>query len=916
MSWIDAARARLSLLFRGGAAESRMNDEMRFHIEQETERIAREHGVAPVEARRRALVAFGGLEKHKEELRATRGGSWIAGLSLDLKLGLRMLVKYPGLTVVGILGMAVGVAIGATGFAVIDAAVSTRLPFDGGERVIGIQNLGDGAQGRRLNLHDLAEWRATLRGVELFGAYRTMDRNLIAANGAVTPFRIVEMNASGFTIVGAQPILGRYLSSDDERLGAPPVVVIGHKVWERTFFSDSAIVGKTLKLGDVQYTIVGVMPRGFAFPINNSVWTPLKLNAADYAPGRAPAVDVFAKLRPGTKLKDVNAQVQAIGTRRAAANPSERKTVTSRAVSYANSFFEIPLANPKVQLGISFAKMFMSLILIVVGTNVAILVYARTASRTGEIGIRTALGASRWRIVGQFFAEALVLSCAAAAVGLVIADYVLRYLMTWIDRAGGEQIPFWITLHLSVNTVLYIAGLAVLAAVIVGVLPALKATQRRITAALQQLGTGGSGLRLGKFWSALIVAQVAATVSLMPIVVSGVGSWILMRAPTQTIPVNELLTAALYLDRSGAGTDDFDSYEGDEFKARFASLQSDLVRALRAEPTVASVTFANSSPGAEGQERVAIDSVKGEARTDSAIAANSGGRWMLMGGVEHGHLAALGIKPLAGRLFEAGDATQQPHVALVNRSFVRRELGDGNALGRRIRPRGRNTDREDARWYRGDTGWYEIVGVVPDIPYVATTDEEGRSRVYAPMRPEDAFPVTMTIRTRGTTPAAFAPRLREITARVNPMLRLGAVEPLAQTLDKEAEWGSALILAIAVVAVAVLLLSAAGIYALMSFTVSRRRREIGIRAALGAGAGQVVRGVLARATGQIALGIAIGLVLALPVGKMMSLHMFTGWGVVILPTVVLTMTAIGLAAAAGPARRAMQIQPTEALRAE
>lgn len=916
MSWIDGARARLALLFRRGAAESRMHEEIRFHVEREAERIVRENGVAPAEARRRALVAFGGVEKHKEELRAARGGSWLAGLSLDLKLGLRMLVKYPGLTIVGIVGMAVGVAIGATGFAIIDTVVSTKLPFASGDRVIGIQNLGGGGvEGRRLNLHDLAEWRTTLRGVELFGAYRTLDRNLITANGAVTPFRVVEMNASGFQIVGAQPMLGRYLLPDDERFGAPPVVVIGHKVWARTFFSDSAIVGKTLKLGDTQYTIVGVMPRGFAFPINNGVWAPLKLNAADYAPGRAPAVDVFAKLAPGTNLKAVNAQVQAIGKRRAAANPAERENAVSRAVSYANSFFEIPLANPKVRVGISIAKMLMSLILIVVGTNVAILVYARTASRSGEIGIRTALGASRLRIVGQFFAEALVLSCAAAAVGFVIANFVLRYLMTLLDRAAGEQIPFWITLHLSTNTVLYIAGLAVLASVIVGVLPAMKATQQQITTTLQQLGTGGSGLRLGKVWNALIVAQVAATVSLMPIAVYGIGSWILMRAPTQTIPVNELLTAALYLDRPGAGTDDFDSYAGDEFKARFASLQADLVRALREEPSVANVTFANSPPGSEAQERVAIDTIGGGTQTDSTRAANSRGRWMLMGGVTPGHFEALGVKPLSGRLFEAGDAIERPYVAIVNRSFVRLELGDSPAVGRLIRPLGRNEDREDPRFYRDGTRWYEIVGVVPDIPYVAA-GEDARSRVYVPMRPENAFPVTVMVRMRSGTPAAFVSRLREITAKVNPMLRLRAIEPLEQTLDTEAELSRALLLAVAVIAVAVLLLSAAGIYALMSFTVTRRRREIGIRAALGAGAGVVVRGVLARATGQIAIGVAIGLLLAMPIGKVMSLHMFRGWGIVILPAVVLLITIVGLLAAAGPVRRVLQIQPTEALRAE
>jgi putative ABC transport system permease protein len=910
MSWIDGVRARFMLLLRREAAESRMNEEIRFHIEQEANRIAREEGVDGAEARRRAMAAFGGVEKHKEALRADRGGSWLAGLSLDFTLGVRVFLKYPGLTIVGVVGMSIGVAIGATGFAAIDAVVGTRLPFEGGDRVIALQNLGfRGRDGRQANLHDLEEWRANLRGVELFGAYRTLDRNLITANGAVTPFRVAEMSANAFTIAGAAPILGRHLLADDERRDAPPVVVIGYTVWQRTFFSDSAIVGTSIKLGDAEHTIVGVMPRGFAFPINNSIWTPLRLSVADYEPGRAPAIDVFARMTVGTTIENVHAQVEAIEKRLAAANPRARENIASRAALYAHSFVEIPINHPTVQLLINSARVLMSLILVIVGANVAILVYARTASRTGEIAVRTALGASRVRIVGQFFAEALVLSCAASAVAVAGSVMVLRYLVALVDRWGGEQVPFWMTPRLSTATILYIAGLTVLAAVIIGVIPALKATQRRITVTLQQLGAGGSGLRLGKVWNTLIVAQVAATVALMPVAVYAVGSWLMLRAPVQSIPINELLMANLYLDRAGAGTDDFAEYRGDEFRARFASMQSELVRALESDPRVASVTFSSARPGAEQQERFEVDTLQRDARSDSAQLINDRGRWMLTAAVEPGQFEAFGIKPLAGRVFDAGDVADEPRVAVVNRSFVNLMLGNGPALGRRMRSFGRSGDRDSGRWL-------EIIGVVPDMPFVQTATESMRSKIYVPMRAQDAFPATLAIRVRAGTPGEFVPHLTAITTRVSPMLRLGRVEPLATTLDADNELPRAVTLAVAVVAISVLLLSGAGIYALMSFTVTRRRREIGIRSALGAGTAQVVRGVLARALLQIGAGIAIGLAFTKPVDAALGAHMFRGWGILVLPIVVLIMFAIGLASAAGPVRRALQIQPTEALRGE
>lgn len=424
MSWLEGTRARLRLLFARRAAESRMEKEFRFHMEMETERLVREAGLDAREARRQALVAFGGVEKYKEELRSDRGLAWLAGMSLDLKLGLRMLVKYPGLTVVGVLGMAVAVAIGAVSFAVIYAIIDPALPLDEGDRVVAIQNIDTrrSDDGYRTHLHDLATWREALRAVEFIGAYHTVDRNLITPGGRPEPVRIAEMTASGFRVARVPPLMGRYFNEEDERPGAPPIVVIGYSVWQNHFLGQPDVVGRTLQLGATPHTVIGVMPEGFAFPVNNRIWTPLRLDPADFEPGQAPPIDVFGRLAPTATLGDAQAQLTTIGQRLATAHPETHEYIRPRVLPYPRAFVDSPDLVWVFHLG----QLLVTMLLVVIGTNVAVLVYARTATRIGEIAVRSALGASRSRIVAQLFTEALVLSAAAAMVGLVAGWFALE----------------------------------------------------------------------------------------------------------------------------------------------------------------------------------------------------------------------------------------------------------------------------------------------------------------------------------------------------------------------------------------------------------------------------------------------------------------------------------------------------------
>ncbi|HEU4454320.1 MAG TPA: ABC transporter permease, partial [Longimicrobium sp.] len=241
---------------------------------------------------------------------------------LDFRLGIRMLVKYPGLTLVGGLGMAVAIAIGAGAYAYFNSYLHPTLPLHEGGRVVGLENW-DAAAGNQepRSLHDFATWRDELRSVEDVGAFRTVERNLVAPDGTAEPVPVAEMTASGFRVARVPALVGRPLLDEDEREGAPPVLVIGHEEWRTRFAADPGVVGRSVRLGGVAHTVVGVMPEGFAFPVSHRFWTPLRADPSKYERRRGPAVTVFGRLAPGATLEAARAELDALGRRTAAANP-------------------------------------------------------------------------------------------------------------------------------------------------------------------------------------------------------------------------------------------------------------------------------------------------------------------------------------------------------------------------------------------------------------------------------------------------------------------------------------------------------------------------------------------------------------------------------------------------------------------
>ena len=836
-----------------------------------------------------------------------KGVSW-----LDVRIGLRMLVKYPALTLVGGLGMAVAIAVSVGFFAFAGAQIYPTLPLEEGDRIVALENRDvviDNEERRAL--HDFVLWRDELKSVVDLGAFTTAPRNLIPAEGPPEVVRVVQMTASGFKVARVPPRLGRYLIEADERPDAPAVIVIGHDVWQRRFAGDPAVVGRELRLGAVVHTVVGVMPEGFGFPMSDRYWTPLRVDPAQFARRTGPSIFIFGRLAPGATMEAAQAELDVIGKRTAAQFPESNGKLKPMVMPYVHSLTDIQGIShwAVVQM-----QLMVSLLLVVVALNVAVLVYARTATRQGEIAVRTALGASRRRIVAQLFVEAFVLALGAAAVGLGIAAGGVHLANQIMETEMSR--PFWADYSLKPATVLFTLAVALLAAMIVGVLPALQSTGRTLQTSLRQLG-GGTGMRLGRTWTVLIVAQVAIAVAALPAAVSMGWSEIRSATTRPTYQPEEFLMANLRPESAAAAEERGASAPGAPTaiaarvdSTRFSVRLTEVLRRLEADPRVAGVTFEASLPGRSGRIEV------------EGLASKSASGFMVSSvGAAPDFLQVYGAPIVAGRGFGAADTDTASSAVIVNQAFVRQVLGGERALGRRLRyigaPEVSGAPRATALDRAEPGRWLEIVGVAADLEVNPMEPELVRPEMMYAVGPEHVRQAQIGVRMReGASPADFAPRLREIVVAVDPSLLLGGVRALGAAQRQEQLALRLVGLVVSLVLVSVFLLSAAGVYALTSFTVTRRRREIGIRSALGANPRQVLRAVFARVAWQVALGMAVGLVGAGLLDVASGGEVLGGRGGVLLPVFAVLMAIVALLAAFGPARRGLRIEPSEALRAE
>ena len=882
-----------------GALSRRRTDddlqrELAAHIALAEDELRRK-GHRSSDASRLARAASGGRVQALEAMREQRGLPWLDSSWLDVRLAIRLHARNWGLTLAGGLAMTVAIGIAAIVFAAFDIIMWSSLPLDEGDRVVAIQ-VWDREAGERRDTtwQDLDRWRDSLQSVGDIGAFQTIQRNVITSDGSIELAPVAEISAAGFRVARVPTLLGRAIAETDAAPGAAAVIVIGHDVWQRRFAGARDVIGRELRLGKDVHTVIGVMPEGFQFPMNFRYWVPLQRGTDAMLRDTGPEGVVFGRLAPGATLARAHAEVSALGILQREGAPALRSAQREggRVVPYAFAFtgdFE----PGQLRLLWSLSSLLLVLLLLPPCANIAILNYARIVTRQQEFAARHALGGSRARIVWQLFIEALVLTAAAAGVALLILRGVSVMVAGRLQNIPGGP-PFWMTFGVSYRTLLFVTGLAFAGAAISGLVPALQATGR-----LARLGAGAlagrTSMRLGATWTTLVIAQVAFSVGVLPVAVQLGWAFLQVAVTGPGFAAEEFATARVGLERGRfvRATDDAEL---------FGNRQRELVRQLSADPGVAGVSAALRPPGEEPWVFVEIEGR--DAPTD-VLNGRLPGFPARFNQVDTALFDLYQVPALAGRRFTEGDAA----AVIINRNFAETIAPGGNALGHRFR----YVRETGGEWPHGPEAdrWYEVVGVVGNLPLTAD------ARVaYHAAAPGQIHPVHLQLRLRGDQ-AGLAERIRDVVASVDPTLHVDEVRTLAE-IYREHRFGDN-IAAITLVAVtgSVLLLSAAGLYALVAFTVAQRRREIGIRAALGAPPGHLVASVFRRALWQIGIGSAAGMLAAYFLGRYLPIEQIGGLSIPgILPGAAAFMLLVGILASLGPARRGLRIDPTEALRSE
>ena len=897
---------RLLSSFRSGRAERELSREIRSHLQLiEDQYIAR--GMDPEEARYAALREFGGVEQVKEHQREARTFRWLAGWPMDLKLGGRMLLKYPGLTIVGGLAMTFAIWAGLVIIQVMGLVTNPTLPLPEAERLVVIHNMDVAASEKEEKiLHDFLGWQQSLRSLTDIGAWRDSSRNLAFDGGDARPVNVAEMSALGFTVSDGAPLMGRVLIDADAQPAAPLVAVIGYNVWHARFGGDPGVLGRTVQLGGEDATVVGVMPEGYEFPVSHDVWLPLKTALLDQTPRSGPSISVFALLAPGESLQTAQAELTTAGRRAAMTLPATHQHLEPRVKPYAMMMvIDGPDDETPIMYSIYF---FVAVLLILICGNVGLLLFARAASREADLVVRTALGASRGRIVAQMFAEALVLGGIAAIVGVITADYALRtWGLVFLETNYG-RLPFWFDLGVSPGTFAVAIVLTVAAAAVAGIMPAMKIT-RGMSHRLKQATAGSGGLQFGGVWTVVIVAQVAATV---------------------------MFPAAVYWEQSQLRkVHDFDpgfatgrylavQIEQDHSNARLAATLDELRRRMAAQPGVGGVTFTERLPTTSRvQKLIEMDYDLSGSNAEAPF------RRANVAAVDPSYFDVLEAPVLAGRGFTAADAVAGTRVAIVDQGFVDQVLQGRNPVGQQVRFR--YAGPPERRWGPGNSGdpdvrpsdWYEVIGVVPELGAGSPTQPGRAAGFYIPATPDLFDQIHLVVHVPGGDPMALAPQLRAVAMAVDPSLLLVNLQRVNEA-NNDTLWIMGMWMRITLVLSSVaLILSLAGIYAVLSFTVARRTREIGVRVALGASRQRVVAATFRRPLLQVAGGVAAGTVIVFIFAVLLKstefagsekdltlqdAAMIVGYGIVMLGVCMLGCVA--------PTRRALTIEPTTALRTE
>jgi putative ABC transport system permease protein len=809
---------------------------------------------------------------------------------LDVRLGVRMLIKHPALTLIGTIAVAFAITVGTVGFEIARQALWPTIPLPDGNAIVALQNwnVADNARAPA-SRRDYELWRDGLGTLTDLSAVEVEERSIAVGAGPGQPETVANVTASAFALTRVPALMGRTLREADERGGTEQVVVIGYDFWKSKLDGAEDVVGRVIRISGTPVTIVGVMPPGYGFPQRNGIWRPLPL---ERMPEASPSLSfVVGRLASGHSLEGATAEAAALGARAATMFPATHENVRLQVGSLPDAVNHWPARATVILASIN---VFVVLLAALLCGNVAMLLFARAVTREHELLVRNALGASRGRLIMQLFAEALLLCAVGAGVGLMVAGAVLARTWTLIEELTGP-LPFWIDTSISSMTILYAVGMTLFAAAIAGVVPAVKMTSNGASGRLRAASSGGGGLQFGGVWTVIIVAQIALMTTL-PVPLLGVGADFARTTPAG-FPAEEFLTATLAIDRfddGAAASDTAPALTPVRLEARYRALAD----RLRQEPGVLGVTYADQMPLMRTKWR--------GIKMDPGPAAEHGrpcGSCAGVVSVDPRFFETVGAPVIRGRAVTAADAEHRTRAVLVNAFFVDHVLGGSNPIGRRVRYLSTSEPTAES--------WLEIVGVVPDLGVSDNGGDYGRARIYHATLPGETGPLRLAIHVRGD-PQDYAVRLRELAQAIDPALRVIDPKPMPALAESVSAFWMQLLVGFTGVT---LMLSLAGVYAVTAFAVARRTREIGVRVAVGAQPLQVLATVFRRPLLQIALGIGVGAILAIALSNNdLSDVQLDDLGM----TAVFALATLLCCALACivPTQRALRIQPTEALRDE
>ncbi len=794
----------------------------------------------------------------------------------DVRYGLRSLAKKPAFTAVAVLALCLGIGANTAIFSVINGVLLRPLPFEQPDNIVMVweKRVALGRERNPVSAPDFHDWRAQNTVFEEMAAYQPTD---ITLAGASEPEKIpaAAVHPGFFSVLRAKPGLGRTFLSDEDRADKNSVVVISHGLWQSRFGGDPNIINRTVTINDKSYTVVGVMPARFSYPeAEVAAWIPLTLSERELSNRGSHSLLVIARLKPDVPIDQARAEMQTI-----ASNLEQQHQVNTGHSVNVFGLYEEVVGSSRSALWIIFGAV--AFVLLIACANVANLQLARSTSRQKEIAIRSALGASRFRIVRQLLTESLLLSLAGAVLGLLLA-------LWWVDillAISPGAVPRTAEISLDGRVLAFTLAVAFITGLVMGIVPALHASRPHLNEALKEGGRSSSAGGGNRVRSALVIAEVAICLILL------IAAGLMMKSFVKLLDVNpgfnpeNAVAVNVTLSRS--------KYEKGQQIAAFFQQSLERVSAL---PGVKSAGVASNLPLGQGFGSRYF-SIEGRPPLPPGQGYNANTCL-----VTPGYFNAMSIPLIRGRDFANGDTYGTPDVVVINEEMARQFWPDEDALGQRVRV--------------GEGPWRTIIGIVGSVKNRGL-DAEPRQEMYWPYY-QGAIPGgTFVVRTE-SNPEAMTAAIRSAIGEVDKDQPLSDMRTLEQVMSESVAPRRFNMLLLAVFAGVALLLAAVGLYGVISYSVTQRTHEIGIRMALGARPADVMKLVVGQGLVLTAIGIGMGLVGAYFLTQFMATLLFgvNATDLSVFIAIPSLLASVALIASVVPARRAIRVDPMVALRSE